>query len=79
MISGSTKKDREYAEKALVDVIEFIEVTYIRGTAEDYVKKTKDEQMAYAMEVDLRTGGQGLLKLTQNKELDPLPEFDDTD
>jgi HEAT repeat protein len=79
-LSDSTKKDREYAEKALVDVIEFIEVTYIRGTAEDYVKKTKDEQMAYMRWKSISAqAGKNLLKLTQNKEPDPLPEFDDTD
>lgn len=61
-------------------MIEFIEVTYIRGTAEDYVKKTKDEQMAYMRWKSISAqAGKNLLKLTQNKEPDPLPEFDDTD
>ena len=79
-LSNATKKDKAFAESALVDVIEFIEVTYIRGTAEDFVYKTKDEQMAYiAWKAISAQAGKNLLKLTQDKEPDPLPEFDDTD
>jgi len=79
-LSDATKKDREYAEKALVDVIEFIEVTYIRGTAEDYVDKPIDEQRRYMRWKAISAqAGKNLLKLTQNKEPEPLPEFDDLD
>jgi len=79
-LSDATKKDRQYAESALVDVIEFIEVTYIRGTAEDFVHKRKEEQMRYIQwKAISAAAGKNLLKLTQNKEPDPLPEFDDTD
>lgn len=79
-LSEATKKDRDYAEKALVDVIEFIEVTYIRGTAEDYLDKHIDAQRAYvAWKAISAQAGKNLLKLTQNKEPDPLPEFDETD
>lgn len=79
-LSNAPKKDKDYAEKALVDVIEFIEVTYIRGTAEDFVHKTKDEQMRYIKWKAISAqAGKNLLKLTENKEPDPLPEFDDTD
>lgn len=79
-LSNATKKDRQFAESALVDVIEFIEVTYIRGTAEDFVSKTKDEQMRYVKWKAISAqAGKNLLKLTKNKEPDPLPEFDDTD
>lgn len=79
-LSDATKKDRDFAEKALVDVIEFIEVTYIRGTAEDYVDKSKDEQRAYMKWKAISAqAGKNLLNLTQNKEPDPLPEFDDSD
>ncbi|MGB0768583.1 MAG: HEAT repeat domain-containing protein, partial [Phycisphaeraceae bacterium] len=79
-LSDASKKDREYAEKALVDVIEFIEVTYIRGTAENYVFKTKEDQGRYLYWKAISAkAGQNLLKLTENKEPDPLPEFDDLD
>lgn len=79
-LSNATKKDRDYAESALVDVIEFIEVTYIRGTAEDYIYKTKEEQGSYLQWKAISAqAGKNLLKLTQNKEPEPLPEFDDAD
>lgn len=79
-LTDATKKDQAFAEKALVDVIEFIEVTYIRGTADDYLDKTIDEQRAYMKwKVISAEAGKNLLNLTQSKEPDPLPEFDDTD
>jgi HEAT repeat protein len=79
-LSKATKKDRDYAERALVDVIEFIEVTYIRGTAEDYLDKHIDAQRRYVQWKAISAqAGKNLLKLTQNKEPEPLPEFDDSD
>jgi hypothetical protein len=64
----------------LVDVIEFIEVTYIRGTAEDYLDKHIDAQRRYVQWKAISAqAGKNLLKLTQNKEPEPLPEFDDSD
>jgi len=79
-LSSATKKDREYAEKALVDVIEFIEVTHIRGTAEDYVYKSKGERERYMKWKAISAqAGKNLLKLTQDKEPEPLPEFEDLD
>ena len=79
-LSNATQKDRAFAESALVDVIEFIEVTYIRGTAEDYVLKSKEEQMRYMQWKTISAqAGKNLLKLTQSKEPEPLPEFDDLD
>lgn len=79
-LTNATKKDKAFAEKALVDVIEFIEVTYIRGTAEDYLDKHIDAQRRYVQWKAISAqAGKNLLKLTQSKEPDPLPEFDDTD
>ncbi len=79
-LSKADKKDRQLAESVLVDVIEFIEVTYIRGTSADFVKKSKDEQMLYlSWKMISAQAGKNLLKLTEQKEPAPLPEFDDRD
>lgn len=79
-LSKASKKDKQLGESALVDVIEFIEVTYIRGTAEDYVAKSVDEQRAYMKWKAISAqAGKNLLKLTNSKEPEPLPEFDDSD
>jgi HEAT repeat protein len=79
-LSSASDRDRAFAEKALVDVIEFIEVTYIRGTAEDYLDKHIDARRRYvAWKTISAQAGKNLLKLTQHKEPEPLPEFDDSD
>ncbi|MFK7790786.1 MAG: HEAT repeat domain-containing protein, partial [Phycisphaeraceae bacterium] len=79
-LSNASKKDKQLGESALVDVIEFIEVTYIRGTAEDYLDKHVDAQRRYIRWKTISAqAGKNLLKLTNSKEPEPLPEFDDSD
>jgi len=71
--------DRRMAEQALIDVIEFIEVTYIRGDATDRVAMSRDEQRAYIQwRIISQEAGRNLLQIARPQEA-PLPEFDDSD
>lgn len=75
-LSGAPAKDRELAEKALIDTIEFIEVTQLRGGA------TERDWRYYPMWKAIGAeAGKNLLKLTKSKKNDmpPPPAFDDLD
>ena len=79
-LTKATDKDRKLAESALVDVIEFIEVTYLRGGATDQLQKNKAAWRTYAQWKSISVeAGKNLLKLTKQKKPEPLPEFDDLD
>lgn len=72
-LSAADDKDRKLAEKALIDTIEFIEVTYLRGGA------TQQDWRTYPMWKAISAqAGKNLLKISQPEKA-PLPEFDNTD
>ncbi len=72
-------KDKKLAAAALVDAIEFIEVTYLRGGVGAALKKRKEEQGAYLQWKSLSAqAGKNLLKLDKPGKA-PLPEFNDLD
>ena len=79
-LSKATDKDRKLAESALIDVIEFVEVTYLRGGASQRLEKDPDAWRTYAKWKSFSiAAGKNLLKITKQKKPEPLPEFDDLD
>ena len=78
-LSGAPAADRALATSALIDTIEFIEVTYLRGGVAAALKKSKEAQGAYVLWKSLSAqAGKNLLKLDKPEET-PIPEFDDLD
>ncbi len=78
-LSAAPAADRKLAESALIDTIEFIEVTQLRGGAMERLAKDPSGYKAYPMWKALSAqAGKNLLKLG-NPEEDPLPEFNDLD
>jgi len=78
-LSDADKKDRKLAESALIDVIEFIEITYLRGGAAGQLERQGDTWKSYARWKAISAqAGQNLLKLKQTEQA-PLPTFDDMD
>ncbi len=75
----ATPADRKLAAAALIDAIEFIEVSYLRGGVAAVLKKDKYAQGAYARWKSLSAqAGKNLLKL-DNPGKPPLAEFNDLD
>ena len=71
--------DRKLAAEALVDTIEFIEVTQLRGGATDQLKANPEAWRTYAQWKAVSVqAGKNLLKLDKPEEA-PLPEFNDLD
>ena len=78
-LSGAPAADRKLATSALVDTIEFIEVTYLRGGASERLKEDPEAWRTYAFwKVLSAQAGKNLLKLDQ-PDSEPLPEFSDLD
>ena len=78
-LSDAPQADRKLAERALIDTIEFIEVTYLRGGVSERMKKDPEAWRTYPVWKTLSAeAGKNLLKLA-NPEKQPLPEFDDLD
>ena len=78
-LEKATPADRKLAAAALIDTIEFIEVTYLRGGVEAVLKKDKYAQGAYARWKSLSAqAGKNLLKL-DNPGKPPIGEFNDLD
>jgi len=78
-LKATTAADRRLAVAALIDTIEFIEVTQIRGGVAAAMKKRKEARAAYAIWKNLSAqAGRNLLKLDQPGKV-PLPEFNDLD
>ena len=75
-LTDAPEADRKLAVSALIDTIEFIEVTYLRGGA---TEQMRDNLMKYAKWKEISVqAGKNLLKLDQTDKA-PLPEFDDFD
>ena len=72
-LSDAPEADRKLAVAALIDTIEFIEVTYLRGGATEQNWKTYPMWKAISAQA-----GKNLLKLNKTEKV-PLPEFDDND
>ena len=78
-LADAPEADRKLAVKALIDTIEFIEVTYLRGGAEEYMRGHPDRRRNYLKWKEIAANaGKNLLKLDQTDKA-PLPEFDDFD
>jgi hypothetical protein len=78
-LSGASAADRKLATAALIDTIEFIEVTQLRGGALERLKKDPSGYKAYPMWKALSAqAGKNLLKLDKPEDT-PLPEFGDLD
>lgn len=78
-LKDTTPADRKLAVAALIDTIEFIEVTQLRGGVAAAMKKRKEERGAYAMWKSLSAqAGKNLLKLDKPGKA-PLPTFNDLD
>ena len=78
-LSKAPEKDRKLGESALVDVIEFIEVTYLRGGASERLKKDPEAWRTYAAWKSISgKAGKNLLKINSTEKA-PLPTFDDND
>jgi hypothetical protein len=67
--------DAKVAAKALQDVIEYIEVTRLRGGVEAHMKK---EDKYYEWKALQARAGKALLKV-HKPEKEPIPEFDPLD
>ncbi len=78
-LSNADERDRKLAESALIDTIEFIEVTYLRGGATEQLERNPEAWRTYAQwQAISAQAGKNLLKLTgQHKP--KLPEFNDAD
>lgn len=73
-----SKLDSEIATQVLADVVEYIEVTHLRGGVKAHVKE-KRQAPIYMMWQGLQArAGQALLKFHKPKEK-AIPQFDDTD
>ena len=78
-MEDASPEDRKLAAAALVDAIEFIEVSYLRGGVAEVVNKSKEARGAYTKWKSLSAqAGKNLLKLDKPGEA-PLPEFNDLD
>lgn len=78
-LKATTPADRKLAVAALIDTIEFIEVTYIRGGVAEAIRKRKEERGAYAIWKGLSAqAGRNLLKLDKPGNA-PLSTFNDLD
>ena len=78
-LSIASSADRKLGASALIDTIEFIEVTQLRGGIAAALKKGKDAAGAYAhWKAISAQAGKNLLKLSKPGK-EPLPEFDDRD
>ena len=78
-LSGATAADRKLGTSALIDTIEFIEVTQLRGGALERMKNDPSGYKSYPMWKALSAqAGKNLLKLDKPEE-EPLPLFDDSD
>jgi hypothetical protein len=73
-----SKREAEVATEVLAKVVEFIEVTQLRGGAKAHMQ-TKEAIYAYAMWKGLQgRAGKVLLKF-HNPKKGAIPQFDDTD
>ena len=78
-LSKATEADRKLGAGALIDTIEFIEVTQLRGGVAQALKKSKEARAAYPRWKALSAqAGKNLLKLDKPGTV-PLPEFNDLD
>lgn len=78
-LSKATEADRKLGAGALIDTIEFIEVTQLRGGVAEALKKRKEARAAYPRWKSLSAqAGKNLLKLDKPGTA-PLPEFNDLD
>lgn len=78
-LTGTTVADRKLAESALIDTIEFIEVTQLRGGATERMAKDPQGYKSYPMWKALAAqAGKNLIKLSKPGK-EPLPEFNDND
>ena len=78
-LSDATQADRKMGAAALIDTIEFIEVTQLRGGVAEALQKSKEARMAYPRWKALSAqAGKNLLKLDKPGTA-PLPEFNDLD
>ncbi len=78
-LKAAPAADRKLATAALIDTIEFIEVTQLRGGASERLKLDPEGYKAYPMWKALSAqAGKNLLKLDDPGK-EPLPEFDDLD
>ena len=78
-LSGATEADRKLGTAALIDTIEFIEVTQLRGGVAEALQKSKEARTAYPRWKALSAqAGKNLLKLDKPGTA-PLPEFNDLD
>ena len=78
-LSDATQADRKLGAAALIDTIEFIEVTQLRGGVAEALQKSKEARMAYPRWKALSAqAGKNLLKLDKPGTA-PLPEFNDLD
>jgi hypothetical protein len=77
-IRNPTKSDSAIASDVMTDVIEFIEVTHLRGGSKAHVKE-KNDAAVYAGWKGLQSrAAQALLKFHKPEET-AIPEFDDLD
>ena len=77
-IARPTKRDSQIATEVLADVIEYIEVTHLRGGMTEQVQDWR-ESMGYMEWKGLQArAGQALLKFHKPGE-SAIPEFDDMD
>jgi len=77
-IRNPTKLDSQLATEVLADVIEYIEVTHLRGGMTEQIEDWR-ESMGYMEWKGLQArAGQALLKFHKPKE-DAIPTFDDMD
>lgn len=78
-LSEASDADRKLGAAALIDTIEFIEVTQLRGGVTQVLQKTKEARAAYPRWKALSAqAGKNLLKLDKPGKA-PLPEFNDLD
>ena len=78
-LSKASEADRKLGAAALIDTIELIEVTQLRGGVTQVLQKTKEARAPYPRWKALSAqAGKNLLKLDKPGKA-PLPEFNDLD
>lgn len=78
-LSGAPEADRKLGVSALIDTIEFIEVTFLRGGASEQLDTRHEAWRDYAMwKAFSAQAGKNLLKLNRTEKA-PLPTFDEMD
>jgi hypothetical protein len=77
-INKPTKQDAQLATEVLTDLVEYIEVTHLRGGSKEHVKDFRDAAPFMAWKGLQARAGHALLKFHKPKE-SALPEFEDID